>query len=250
MKKNFIIPVLIFFCLLCLCNVTFADIYKYLDEAGKEHLTNVPLDCTKQSCTEAQKTIKYIKILEEKRILPVKKESSKKNNKSVSGNYEYTQDIEKENKNKKWSELRKRIGEIYEVRPNIGEEPINFYEKNNSQLLEFIVTKKEKFTIVDGFIKPMLSSDRIYWLSSSDTWPHGTNKYDSFTLFRTVIYEIIFESGKIAYLAVEYSMWDKKIDYKLNHRSIKFVKKTNKEQINKLIQESRQRNDLENDDDD
>jgi len=169
-------------------------------------------------------------------------------NSTFSGNYKYTQDIEKENKDRQWSELRKRIGEIYEVRPNAGTEKVNFYEKNNSQLLEFIVTKKEKFTIVDGFIKPMLSSDRIYWFSSFEKWPHSSNIFDS-SFFTKVIYEIVFESGKTAYLPVEYSMSDEKINYRLNNRSIKFVKKNNKEQINKLIQESRQRNEMENKDD-
>lgn len=161
-------------------------------------------------------------------------------NLSHSGKYEYTQDTERIEKNKTWTELRQRIGEVYEVRPNKGE-IVNFYEMNNSRLLEFRVVEKEKFTIVDGFIKRLLATDEIFWLSSSETWPYKNDKIDSFTMLKTIFYEVIFESGKVAYLGVEYSFLNDKNSYRLNSQSIKFVKKKNKEQINDILKNSMER---------
>lgn len=72
MKMPIILATLIIFAgLFCFCNISFGDVYKYVDEDGVIHLTSVPSDPQK----------KYTLIMKEKRILFSKKRnisSSKK----------------------------------------------------------------------------------------------------------------------------------------------------------------------------
>ena len=155
---------------------------------------------------------------------------------SISSNYKYTQDIENEKKDKLWSAIRQRIGEVYEVKPN-KVNPVKFVEWTNSNFLEFIVTKKEEFTIVDGYVASFYSMNPECWLSFSETRPPSC-KMDGFSTF----FEIIFASGKVAYFGVTYYISDENsLKRQLTLDGIRFVKKQPKKQVLILMQESKNR---------
>lgn len=93
MKMSIILTMLIIFVgLFCFCDISFGDIFKYVDEDGVIHLTPVPSDPKrKYTLIMKEKRIlsskkKYISSPKKKPILSSKKESmssSKKNDKMV-----------------------------------------------------------------------------------------------------------------------------------------------------------------------
>jgi hypothetical protein len=57
---------------------------------------------------------------------------------------------------REWTELRQKIGEIYEINPRKSTIEARFYEKQNMSS-EFIVNETEKFTLIDVRVRNFIN---------------------------------------------------------------------------------------------
>jgi len=153
-------------------------------------------------------------------------------NSVCAGKYKYTDDILIEKYDRQWTELRQKIGEVYEINPSESRIKIRFYEKQNISSSEFIVTQREKFVVTDVYVSDYLEG---YWVSLSDKRPSKV------TYFFNVTLEVKFESGKIAYVP------DRNISERIyfNYHGVNFIEKLPNEEVENIINKSRNKRQVE-----
>jgi hypothetical protein len=141
-----------------------------------------------------------------------------------SGNYEYTEDIEKRKKDELWSKYRNKIGDVYQAKA--GSE---FYEKSGNRYRAFIVKEDERFIVLDGCLRDGTSNRNYCYFSTSGKRPANCD-----TSHSTIMWEVKFDSGKIAYISYIYFKTDV-------IRIPGYVSRLDEEEILKILSDSKKR---------